>query len=340
MIRTSTFLIFAVTLLAPFHLNAKDNPTLKVYAHASFVGKWGPGPKLKELFEKDCHCKVDFAGQDSVGATLARLKREGKDAKADVLIGLDAISLPDALSSNLLCKLNPSEQTDEPRSKELDAQGHLYAYDYGFFTFMYDERKIPKPPTSVRELLSSKEFNKKVLVEDPRTSAPGLYLLSYLKAVYGKDFKKGLGEMKDKTLTTTKGWSEAYGLFTKGEAPIVWSYTTSEAYHLEIDKVSHFKGMRFSEGHPIQIEGAGLARSACENLEQRKLGVAFLRFLQSIPAQKIIAESNWMYPVKGLDALSYKTFQSLAVPAKILAAENQNDRKSLLNSWLQVFAKN
>ena len=34
----------------------------------------------------------------------------------------------------------------------------------------------------------------------------------------------------------TQGWSEAYGLFLKGEADMVLSYTTSPAYHIAVEK--------------------------------------------------------------------------------------------------------
>ena len=33
-------------------------------------------------------------------------------------------------------------------------------------------------------------------------------------------------------MTVTPGWSEAYGLFTSGEADMVLSFTTSPAYHI------------------------------------------------------------------------------------------------------------
>ncbi len=41
---------------------------------------------------------------------------------------------------------------------------------------------------------------------------------------------------RPKTVTVTKGWSEAYGLFLKGESDPVLSYTTSPAYHLIEEK--------------------------------------------------------------------------------------------------------
>ena len=36
--------------------------TLTVYTYESFVSDWGPGPKVKEEFEKTCGCTVEWVG--------------------------------------------------------------------------------------------------------------------------------------------------------------------------------------------------------------------------------------------------------------------------------------
>src|SRR5690606_39464104 len=51
-----------------------------------------------------------------------------------------------------------------------------------------------------------------------RTSTPGLGLVLWMKAVYGDKAADAWAKLKDRVLTVTPGWSEAYGLFTKGEA--------------------------------------------------------------------------------------------------------------------------
>src|SRR3546814_4704416 len=63
-------------------------------------------------------------------------------------------------------------------------------------------------------------------------STPGLGLLLWVRAVYGDDAPEAWARLARKTVTTTKGWSEAYGLFLEGEAPMVLSYSTSTAYHM------------------------------------------------------------------------------------------------------------
>ena len=62
-------------------------------------------------------------------------------------------------------------------------------------------------------------------------------------------------------VTFTKGWSEAYGLFMKGEADMVMSYTTSPAYHISAEKKDNYKAAAFSEGHYLHVELAGMTRT-------------------------------------------------------------------------------
>ena len=54
------------------------------------------------------------------------------------------------------------------------------------------------------------------------------------------------------------GWSEAYALFTKGEAPMVLSYTTSPAYHVIAENTDRYKAASFAEGHYLQVEVGGI----------------------------------------------------------------------------------
>ena len=50
-------------------------------------------------------------------------------------------------------------------------------------------------------------------------------------------------------LTVTSGWSEAYGLFTEGEADVVLSFNTSPSYHIVAEEDETKKAAIFDEGH-------------------------------------------------------------------------------------------
>jgi hypothetical protein len=79
-----------------------------------------------------------------------------------------------------------------------------------------------------------------VIYEDPRTSTPGLGLLLWMQKVYGDKAPEAWQKLAAKTVTVTKGWSEAYGLFLKGESDLVLSYTTSPAYHIIEEKKDNY----------------------------------------------------------------------------------------------------
>ena len=73
------------------------------------------------------------------------------------------------------------------------------------------------------------------------------------------------------------------------------SYTTSPGYHLEYEDTERYRAAIFPDGHPIQIELAGLLESA-PNKENAKL---FLDFMLSDDFQELMPLGNWMYPVTG-----------------------------------------
>jgi thiamine transport system substrate-binding protein len=58
--------------------------------------------------------------------------------------------------------------------------------------------------------------------------------------VYGDKAPEAWQKLAAKTVTVTKGWSEAYGLFLKGESDLVLSYTTSPAYHIIAEKKDNY----------------------------------------------------------------------------------------------------
>jgi thiamine transport system substrate-binding protein len=122
-------------------------------------------------------------------------------------------------------------------------------------------RASSTPPASLKELVEG-DPDQKIVIQDPRTSTPGLGLLLWIKSVYGDDAAAAWEKLSGRVLTVTPGWSEAYGLFTSGEAPMVLSYTTSPAYHMVVEETDRYRAAEFSEGHYLQIEVAGLLANA------------------------------------------------------------------------------
>ena len=128
------FLLLANSLFIPF---AISNPNkLVIYTYESFISEWGPGPKIKEVFEKECNCELEFIGIDSSIGILGRLKLEGEETSADIILGLDTNLLTTASNTNLLAKHNVDISNLElPINWGND---FFIPYDWGHFAFIYN----------------------------------------------------------------------------------------------------------------------------------------------------------------------------------------------------------
>jgi thiamine transport system substrate-binding protein len=199
---------------------------------------------------------------------------------------------PRVLGSGLLEAYRPRGFENILSELVLDTSFRLTPYDYSYFAIIYDSEKLPVPPRSLEDLTDSR-YRQSLILMDPRTSSPGLGFFGWVKEVYGNDWQNYWQRLQPSILTVAEGWSSGYGLFTRGEAPLVLSYTTSPAYHLEYEETEQYKAAIFIDGHPLQVEVAGLLESA-RNKENGKI---FLDFMLSPDFQNIIPLTNWMYPV-------------------------------------------
>ncbi|NOX41217.1 MAG: thiamine ABC transporter substrate-binding protein, partial [Alphaproteobacteria bacterium] len=178
----------------------------------------------------------------------------------------------------------------------------------------------------------------KIVIEDPRSSTPGLGLLMWVKAAYGDQAGKMWQSLAPHILTVTKGWSEAYGMFLAGEADMVLSYTTSPTYHLIAEGDDSKAAAIFTEGHYMQIEVAGKLKAATEPA----LADKFLAFMMGPVFQAIIPTSNWMYPAFMPKAGLPSGFETPIKPENaLLFTPDQAEalRKDALDEWLTALSK-
>ncbi|MDP9811632.1 thiamine transport system substrate-binding protein [Rhizobium tibeticum] len=321
--------------LAGISAQAADK-TLTVYTYESFTSEWGPGPKVKEAFEKTCGCSVNFVSVADGVALLSRLKLEGAATKADVVLGLDTNLTTEAKATGLFEASGVDVAALEVPGDYKDDV--FVPYDYGHFAVIYDTQTIKNPPQSMKELVEG-DPSQKIVIEDPRTSTPGLGLLLWVKSVYGDKSPEAWAKLKKRVLTVTPGWSEAYGLFTKGEAPMVLSYTTSPAYHMVAENTDRYQAAAFSEGHYIQIEVAGLLKNA----HDKELARDFLKFMVTPGFQDTIPTNNWMMPVSPTSQPLPDAFGKLVSPSRTFlmsSDEVAENRKAWIDEWLAAMSMN
>lgn len=309
--------------------------TLTVYTYDSFTAEWGPGPVVEEAFEAECGCDLNFVAAADGVAMLNRVRLEGEGTEADIVLGLDTNMMAEARATGLFTPHGIDlSAVDVPGGWSDEV---FVPFDYSHFAVIYDSEKLPEPPKSLAELVNM-EPGVKIVIQDPRTSTPGLGLLLWMKAVFGSEAEDAWKRLSDKVLTVTPGWSEAYGLFTSGEAEMVLSYTTSPAYHL-IEEDSHrHKAAEFSEGHYLQIELAAATVKGKDN----PLTAKFLSFMTGPGFQDAIPQTNWMFPAGKTSEPLHPAFDQLVKPQRSLQIDPEEiaaHRREWIDEWLAVMAR-
>ena len=323
-------LCFAAGFLAVAPMAAAETPVLDVLTYDSFVSEWGPGPAIEKAFEAECGCDLRFTPAGDGAALLARLQLEGARSEADVVLGLDTNLTAAARGTGLFA---PHGQTPALSLPLAFADAEFLPYDWGYFAFVHN--KTLEAPKDFKAWAAS---GLKIVIQDPRSSTPGLGLLMWVKAAYGDEAAAIWKDLADNIVTVTPGWSEAYGLFLEGEADLVLSYTTSPAYHLIAEEDDSKTAAVFEEGNYLQVEVMGKLAAS----DQSDLADRFMAFVLSDAAQEILPTTNWMYPAKLPTAGLPKGFETLVQPGKSLllgADEAEAARAGALEEWRAALSR-
>lgn len=315
-----------LSLIVPLKGVAANLPELTVYTYSSFTSSWGPGPDLKAAFESRCACRLNYVSSDDGVSLLNRLRLEGDRTRADVVMGIDDMLMPQMQRLGLVRPHHLALETIPFKTSLNWHDPHFIPFDYGYFTFVYHRERVTEPATSMAQLLAS---DASVIYQDPRTSTPGQGLMHWMALLYPNELAEVWRQLATQTVTVTKGWSEAYAMFLQGEADYVLSYSTSPVYHQLVEENDQYAATTFSEGHLAQIEVAAISAFTA----QPDLARQFLSFLLEPQTQLLIAQRNWMLPVRS-DVLLPAEFAEAERSALWLSPEEADHNR---RDWLRVW---
>ncbi|MFP4115255.1 MAG: thiamine ABC transporter substrate-binding protein [Spirochaetota bacterium] len=263
---------------------------LVVYSYDAF-------PEALETLVVD-HFRSEF----SVAASVERFQDTGDlynqtwlerdDPQGDVVIGLDTTYVGRALEAELFQAYEPAGAERLRSSVLVDSEFRLTPFDWGHIVLNYDSEALANPPSTWDDLLDP-SLRESIILMNPATSSPGRNFLLMTIAVHGEDgYLEFWERLKPNVLTITSGWSEGYGLYTEGEAPIVLSYETSPAYHIAYEDTDRYRNLIINEAGYAQIEVAGITNGAPNLVNARRL----MDFLLTDAVQSEIPLSQFMYP--------------------------------------------
>jgi thiamine transport system substrate-binding protein len=289
-----------------------ETDELVIYSYDSLPGTLRRA--IAAHFEENYGVSVDLQRLGDTGGVYTQLFLERDDPAADVVIGLDSTFLPRLRRDNLLEPYEPGDLQLVRDELLVDEDFLAVPYDFGYITLNYDGEMLPSPPVGWMDLLDPR-LESSIIMLNPGTSSPGRNFLLFTIAEFGDgtdrlpgrlatqpggapdgtpgDFLEFWRRLRPNILTVTGGWSDGYGLYTQGEAPMVVSYETSPAYHRHFEETERYDSILPEGGAYLQVEIAGIVRGARNRLNAERL----IDYILSREFQELIALSQIMYPV-------------------------------------------
>ena len=316
-----------------------ENP-LTVYTYDSFVS-FGAADVITETFRAQTGRDVRFVATADSRTMLSKLisEREAGGTPADAFVGVEVNDLGTARENDVFQRLSTNDVPNlehVPDDIRFDPENRLIPYEHGFITLVYDSSQIdPADVPRTFEALTSDRYRDSLIVEDPRTSSPGLSFLLWTIAQRGEagyiDYWR---ELMPNVLTITQGWSEAFGLFTDGEAPMMVSFSTDHAFDAIVNDSDKLRVLTLNNQAYRTIFGMGVVRGT----DQPQLARQFLNVVLSSDVQSQLSETEWMIPASDNARVRNVWWQNVVVPEDPVLLPSERVTENL-DSWVDRWAR-
>jgi iron(III) transport system substrate-binding protein len=258
--------------------------------------------KLFKMFEEKTGIKVNVVKAKG-GALIKRMKSEGKNSPADVLITVDAGGLYKAKNADLLQSVESDYLTKNIPANLRDKDNKWFALTKRSRVTLYKIGSGTEKMLSTYEDLADPKFKGKIVVR----SSSNVYNQSLLAAMidhhgveYATKWAKGVVANMART---PKGNDRAQ---VKAVANGIGAVAIANTYYVgkmvnnkdvsQRDAVAKMKIFfpKFENGGThMNVSGAGVAKFS----PNKANAVKFIEFLASIDAQELFAKANYEYPV-------------------------------------------
>jgi len=313
-------------ILNAFSIFSKETLTVYIPDSIDWISKY------TKDFEKENNVEIQFVKFEGVSSIVSRMILEKRNPKADVVIGLSASNVSQAKKHNLLAKYVP-KGAEKIKENYIDKDFYATLFDFGGLAIIYDSEKMLNPPKSFEELTKLKDV---LIIQDPRTSSTGKDFLLWTIALYGDDWKDFWTRLSPAIKTITPGWSGSFAKLTTGEAPMMVSYASNEAYSYEYYGGTKYLTLIPEEGGYIQVEGSALVNKR----RIKDVAKKFIDFTISENLQKEIPLNNWMLPAINVELP--ESFKYYKTSETYLSLDNEFVEKNTekwIKEWEEIILR-
>lgn len=274
------------------------NQVVNVYTHRHYQ----PDQDIFKMFEEKTGIKVKVINA-SADELIQKMKMEGKQSPADVLITVDAGRLSRAKDEGLLQSIESELLESSIPSHLQDADNQWFGLTKRARIIAYAKDRVKPEELSTYEDLVNTKWKGKILVR----SSSNIYNQSLMASIIANDgeeaaksWAKGIvanmarspkGSDRDQVKAMVAG---------EGDLAIVNSYYIGKMLNspdAEEVKTAQQIGLFFpnqeDRGTHINVSGAGVAKYA----PNKENAILFIEYLISDEAQQVFTDANYEYPI-------------------------------------------
>lgn len=257
---------------------------------------------LYKAFTEETGIKVNVVKGKS-DELIERLKREGKDTQADLLVTADVGRLYRAKTEGLLQPVTSEALTNSIPENLRDPQNEWFGLTVRARVIAYAKDRVNPAQLATYEDLTKPEWKGKVLVRSSSNIYNQSMLASFIE-INGKDQAKNWakGVLANMARQPEGGDTDQMTAVAAGEGDLAITNTYYYGRLLGSDnpeekKIAESLGLIFPDqngaGTHINVSGIGLTKAA----KNKDAAIKFMEFLASEKAQKQFAEGNYEFPV-------------------------------------------
>ena len=287
---------------------------------------------LLDAFSKDTGIKVNLVTGDD-DPLLERLKREGMNSPADVLITADAGRLHRAVENGSLQPIQSAKLNQAIPAHLRDAGNQWFGLTYRARVLFYNPATVKAADLSSYEDLAAPKWKGRICVRSSNSIYNQSLLASMIAAkgiTAAEQWAQGLvanfarspnGGDRDQIKAVASGQCDVAIANTYYYAQML--YGGDAAQKAAASKVKIFFPNQADRGTHINISGAGITTSA----KNKDNAIKLLEYMVLDDAQRWYSTTNGEYPVKrGIEASpelkSWGTFKSDALNLSTLGKNN------------------
>lgn len=257
--------------------------------------------ELYKIFEQETGVKINVV-EGKGDELIERLKREGKDTEADLLVTADAGMLHKAKTEGLFQSIESETIEKNIEEKLLDPDREWVGLTKRARVIVYDKNSVDPSELSSYEDLASEKWKNEILIRSSENIYNQSIMASFLE-LNGEEAAKNwaAGIVSNMAREPQGGDTDQVKAVAAGEGKIAVANTyyvgklinSSDPEEVKVgESVGVFFPNQETTGTHVNVTGAGIIKTS-KNAEN---ALAFLEFLSGEKAQRLFADSNSEYP--------------------------------------------